>query len=281
MSKQNAHHGLHPAHKGRKELRHWRPDQKWYHPFLCSGVVRLSQYILGRKNILTFHGRERWDALFSNNQWSNMHGRGLLSFSNHVSLFDDPLLISNLGTTNIDDVRWIAADHKNFFGSNLKGIVYSGGRCVPIIRGGGLDQPGFDFLIERLKNGEWVHIFPEGGRSRDKEHRIQKNFKIGIGKLMRDTNPVVMPFYHYGMHEVLPIGKALPKWGKNVDVYFGEPTSIDDEWWNALLKGNPTELTEHGTWKQATRWAEETLLSLEEQYRPHAEMIRETPPTVG
>lgn len=274
MSKPTTKNSLHPAHKGRKELRHWRPDQKWYHPFLCSSVVRLSQYILGRKNTLSFHGRERWDALFANNQWNNTQGRGLLSFSNHVSLFDDPLLISNLGTTNINDVRWIAADHKNFFGNNLKGIIYSGGRCVPIIRGGGLEQPGFDFLIDRLNNGEWVHIFPEGGRSRDKEHRIQKNFKIGIGKLMRETNPVVMPFYHYGMHDVLPIGKALPTSGKKVDVYFGEPTIIDEQWWEEQLKNTPSAITPHSSWKQASVWAEKTLLSLEAQYRPLAEKIR-------
>ena len=178
MFKLSSNRKQHPAHKGKIELRHWRPDQKWYHPFLCSSVVRLSQYILGKKNHLVFHGRERWDELFSNNQWRDSGGRGLLSFSNHVSLFDDPLLVSNLGSTKINDVRWIAADHKNFFGNNIKGIVYSGGRCVPIIRGGGLEQPGFDFLVERLQMGEWVHIFPEGGRSRDKEHRIQKNFKI-------------------------------------------------------------------------------------------------------
>ena len=110
-----------------------------------------------RMNDLEFDGAERWEGLFRDRQ------RGLLSFSNHVSLFDDPLLIANLGTTRYGDVRWIPADHLNFFGNAMKGLVFSAGKCVPIIRGGGLEQQGMTFLSERLKAGDWVHIFPEGG----------------------------------------------------------------------------------------------------------------------
>jgi monolysocardiolipin acyltransferase len=282
MCKPTTRTKLHPKHKGKEELQYWRADQKWYHPIICSSVVHLSRFILSRRNTLIFHGRERWDALFSkNNPWTSGTGRGLLSFSNHVSLFDDPLLISNLGKTKINEVRWIAADHKNFFGSNLKGIIYSGGRCVPIIRGGGLDQPGFDFLVDRLNNGEWVHIFPEGGRSRDKEHRIQQNFKIGIGKLMRETNPVVMPFYHYGMHEVLPIGQALPNSKKKVDVYFGTPTIIDEQWWKNLLQDAPAAITPHNAWKKAAVWTEKVLLDLENQHRPVEKSSTETTSEAG
>ena len=109
-------------------------------------------------------------------EWNHVtkdRAHGLLSFSNHVSLFDDPLLISNLGTTAYQDVRWIAADHKNFFSTKLKGFIFSAGKCVPIVRGGGLKQPGFDFLVDRLKQKDWVHIFPEGGRTREAKGKLK------------------------------------------------------------------------------------------------------------
>ena len=70
---------------------------------------------------------------------------------------------------------------------------------------------------------------------------------------MRETNPVVMPFYHYGMHDVLPIGKALPTSGK-VDVYFGEPTIINEQWWEDHSKIHL--LPSLHIVKQAAVWAE-------------------------
>ena len=135
-------------------------------PPLSRFVVNLSRFVMQGMNTVVFEGQERWEAVFEH------EGRGVLSFSNHVSLFDDPLLISNLGRTRFDDVRWIGSDHINFFGTALKGLIYSAGKCVPIVRGGGLDQPGFSFLSERLKAGDWVHIFPEGGRTREPEQFV-------------------------------------------------------------------------------------------------------------
>ena len=40
-----------------------------------------------------------------------------------------------------------------------------------------------------------------------------------------------MPFYHYGMHEILPIGTMIPNKGKEVNIQFGEAECIDDKWW--------------------------------------------------
>ena len=266
------HRKQHPAHNGRHELKYWRPDKHWYHSFLCASVVQCSRFVLNQMNRISFVHKNNWDDLFGgpNHTWFREDGRGLLSFSNHVSLFDDPLITSNLGTTRYRDVRWIAADHKNFFGSNLKGIIYSAGKCVPIIRGGGLKQPGFDFLVSRLRKGDWVHIFPEGGRTRDSLGRLQLPLKIGIGKLIYEANPVVIPFYHYGMHEVLPIGKAMPQKGKNIHLQFGSAEVVDDTWWQKIL-GRSGELgSPHDAWQAATNWATEKLQSLEECMHPHA-----------
>jgi len=205
-------------------------------------------------NRLTFDGRDRWESAFASTD------AGVLSFSNHVSLFDDPLLISNLGQTRYSQVRWIPADHLNFFGSRLKGLLFSCGKCVPIIRGGGLEQPGFSFLLERLRAGDWVHIFPEGGRTRDPGALLRTPFKTGIGRLLVEAQPIAMPFYHRGMHEILPIGSRLPRWGKEVDVLFGDATRIDDAWIHQLA---PDADTPAARWQQVTSWAEATLTTLE------------------
>ena len=262
--------GAHPAHQGEEALKHWRPDQQWYSAAICASVVKLSKLVLGRLSDLQFEGRERWDALFTSEAQSERKSaqRGLLSFSNHVSLFDDPLLVSNLGETAFQQVRWIAADHINFFGNQLKGIIYSSGKCVPIIRGGGLKQPGFDFLAERLKFGDWVHIFPEGGRSREGEHRLQLPLKVGIGKLICEAQPILMPFYHYGMQNVLPIGRSVPRLGKRVTVRFGEPTVTSETW---LTELGVSDVQDSAAWSLTTEWARDELLALEQITHPRAQ----------
>lgn len=195
----------------------WKPGRRWYHPSLAFLVIRLSRFIMNTLNTLTI---ERLEVLHSLRE---RDGRGLLTFSNHVSLFDDPLLISNFNVTRYDDVRWVAADAINFFGSPFKAWLFTAGKAVPIARGSGLNQPGLAFVRDRLAEGAWVHIFPEGGRTRDPRALMTHPVKTGIGRLMAEAQPIALPFYHYGMHEVLPVGARLPRRGKSVRLVFGDP----------------------------------------------------------
>ena len=237
------------------ELKHWNPRVGLVQRAVCGAVVQFSRFVMRRLNSVNFIGTERWEDAFSHG------GRGILSFSNHVSLFDDPLLVSNLGRTRFDDVRWIGADHQNFYGSALKGFISAAGKCVPIVRGAGLDQPGLSFLCERLKEGEWVHIFPEGGRTRDPDARMRLPFKTGIGQLMVEARPVVMPFYHYGMHRILPIGRTVPKTGHAVTVRFGQATSIDEPWLAQYT--SVADSTTGKLYRALTDWSQGELLTLE------------------
>jgi monolysocardiolipin acyltransferase len=200
----------------RRALDRWHPGQRWYHPAMATAVIRTSRFVMQRMNRLEIEGVERFDDLMDRGD------RGLLTFSNHVSLFDDPLLVGNFGLPGYRDIRWVAADAINFFGSTPKSWLFTAGKAVPIVRGAGLKQPGFHFLADRLRDGAWVHIFPEGGRTRDPQALMQPSFKPGIGRLIAETDPIVLPFYHYGMHEVLPVGASAPRRGKTVRVLVGE-----------------------------------------------------------
>jgi len=241
-------------------LQHWNPKGNWQKRLICQCVVQMSRGIMNVMNAVEFEGREHWESAFQQG------GRGILSFSNHVSLFDDPLLVSSLGRTGFDEVRWIGADHLNFYGSAVKGFISSAGKCVPIIRGGGLDQPGLSFLADRLKLGEWVHIFPEGGRTRDPGSKMRHPFKTGIGQLLAAAKPIAIPFYHYGMHEILPIGRRFPKWGKKVRVMFGEHTLVTDDLLAAMT--DPSDETDSALWQTLASWSYDQLRCLEQVVHP-------------
>lgn len=242
---------------GREEraVRRWKPGTRWHHPAMAYVVIRLSRLIVGRMNRLEVEGGERFDGL------RERGGRGLLTFSNHVSMFDDPLLPCNLGLPKYSEVRWVAADALNFFGSPWKAWLFTAGKAVPIVRGAGMDQPGFRFLLERLKEGEWVHIFPEGKRTRKPVGMMADELKGGIGMLMAEAKPIALPFYHYGMHEVLPVGSLRPRRGKRVRLVFGEEIDCAE-----LAAGQPSRRVA----ALMTKTALEALQDLERLVHPDA-----------
>lgn len=79
-----------------------------------------------------------------------------------------------------------------------------------------------DDAVHKLDSGDWIHIFPEGTRSSD---RRLLPIKPGIAKLVSAAQkcPVVLPFYHVNMDQVLPRGVSFPRCGKTVHVLVGDP----------------------------------------------------------
>lgn len=189
-------------------------------------------------------------------------GRGMLTCSNHSTYPDDPFIPSiMLGgrylnswkillgeNSEYDDWKWTPAEKKNFFyhqnetQRRIYRWFFGRTKTVPILRGQGLDQLAQKRLESFLKQGDWVHVFGEGTRTR--EHGKLGEFKPGVGKLIHEApETLIVPFGHDGLQNVTPLGsgaevinektgktdKTILKTGQQIQVVIGEPFTLEEE----------------------------------------------------
>ncbi|KAL0006022.1 hypothetical protein SO802_013583 [Lithocarpus litseifolius] len=157
----------------------------------------------------------------------------LVSVSNHVASLDDPLVIASLLPPRVlldaQSLRWTLCASDRCFSNPVFSTFFRSVKVLPLARGEGLYQKGMDMAIAKLNRGGWVHIFPEGGRSRDGGKTMGAS-KRGVGRLVLDADntPMVLPFVHTGMQEIMPIGASIPRIRKTVTVLIGDPIRFDD-----------------------------------------------------
>ena len=139
-----------------------------------------------------------------------VEGRGevpLITVSNHASCLDDPVLFGLLpwrcGLGPRMKMRWSVAAQEILFTSKLKTWFFAKGQTIPIVRGDGIFQKGVEHALECLAQNRWVHVFSEG---RVNQLRTLLPFRWGVGRLVMESPvpPIVVPFWHSGMHRVLP-----------------------------------------------------------------------------
>ncbi|ONH97417.1 hypothetical protein PRUPE_7G189000 [Prunus persica] len=162
-------------------------------------------------------------------------GVPLVTVSNHMSTMDDPLLWGFKGfpITDAKLSRWALAAEDICFKSSMLSYFFRLGKCIPIIRGGGIYQEHMDEALERLSEGEWLHTFPEGKVSQ--EDAPIRRLKWGTASLIAraPVTPIVLPIVHTGFEQVMPEnfyrGKRppFPLWNKNIKIIVGEPMELD------------------------------------------------------
>jgi 1-acyl-sn-glycerol-3-phosphate acyltransferase len=125
------------------------------------------------------------------------------------------------------------ADRKNFFGDpdskRLKDRIlrvlgrhfFRHLRAFPVDRKRG-DLSQVDTWIEMLKNNIVV-VFPEGTRSRSGEIG---HGKAGVGKLIYEARPTVIPVRMVGMSRVLGVGRVIPGAFQTVRIFIEKPLDM-------------------------------------------------------
>lgn len=160
-------------------------------------------------------------------RWNIGIAKNTLVASNHRTMIDSYLL----GIFSVWPLGWIMpwvlpyhpAAKENFFRNRIIGWFSWRWRCIPVRRGV-KDMEALQVMTETLPKGSMC-IFPEGTRSRTGE---LKEGRPGTGKLIHDTRCKVVPVYHSGMENVLPVGTPWPRFFQKIEVNIGKPIDMSD-----------------------------------------------------
>lgn len=140
---------------------------------------------------------------------------GVIIAANHVSYLDPPVIGVALKRQAVFMAR------EGLFKIPLLGLFIRA-FSIPIKRG--KPQPStIKEVIKRLKNGEVIVIFPEGGRRSDGNIA---DIKRGIGVITQLAKVPVIPTYLNGTDKALPVGAKFLRLAK-ITVTFGHPIKIE------------------------------------------------------
>lgn len=166
---------------------------------------------------------------------------GVVFAANHASYTDIPLL--GCGVRR----RLYYLGRSNLFSNPVLNRMLRFLGWIPL-RPGRVDRTAFGLVVELLKAGKAVVIFPEGTRTPNGQ--LQEG-KPGIGVIVAEAHCPVVPVYIAGTFDVLPIGV---KWMRcrPVHVVFGEPIDFTHE----IQMYHGKELYQHITQRVMTRIAD-------------------------
>ncbi|PVU95250.1 hypothetical protein BB559_002805 [Furculomyces boomerangus] len=166
--------------------------------------------------------------------------QAVITYSNHISTFDDPIIWGLLPKSIRKDpnlMRWtLGAKELTFINPPLTAF-FSLGKVIPIIRGIGIYQAAMDVALSKINDKKWVHIFPEGFVNQKPE---LLRFKWGVSRLIMEAEqtPIVVPIFHRGLDDVFPLSNkyrypVLYPRDKSIYINFGNPlnfTQVVNDW---------------------------------------------------
>lgn len=159
---------------------------------------------------------------------------GIVSFANHISVLDEPLMWGVMPRhlfRSARTVRWSLGASDIIFHNDLCRWFFTRGQTWETFRGQGIFQRAMNEAVAQLDAGSWVHIFPEGKVNLTNSTYLRR-FKWGISRLVLEprVTPYVVPIWLIGFDQIMPNGRGYPRWmprtGADVCVSFGEPIPV-------------------------------------------------------
>ena len=173
-------------------------------------------------------------------------GRGLLTVSNHISTLDDPIMMAALvplrtylQPSHFDArLRWALCAHEICYRTAALRSFFTQMQALPVDRGAGLSQFAVHASAQKLRDGGWVHVFPEGAVHRASDGTT-RSMKWGVAQMLLESSigrtgavepraPLLVPLYHRGMENVMPNTVGVPGVGQKISVSVGAPIDVDD-----------------------------------------------------
>jgi len=193
-----------------------------------TGAVALAAkaYVSGLNSVTVFYRERLVEAVER-----RPSDQGLLTLCNHISALDDPIalvpLVKPRWFLDSKRIRWTLCAANRCFKNEVMSRFMEAARVIPVTRGLGVLQPGITAALARLHAGDWVHVFPEGRRSLSGDLLTTR---YGVGKLIADpaVTPIVIPYVHHGMQEILPKGRTHLGLGHHLYILVGEPIDLSD-----------------------------------------------------
>lgn len=141
---------------------------------------------------------------------------GVLIASNHISGYETVFLPWAVMRTHPLQMLWAPAKEE-LFRNPLLGALFKSWGAFPVKRGRDVRAGR---TLAGLLQDQKVMLFPEG--TRNKDGRLGKGNR-GVGKLIYDTRPVVIPTALTGLNEW-----KFPGLGQKATVAFGAPLDFSD-----------------------------------------------------
>lgn len=141
---------------------------------------------------------------------------GVLIASNHISAYETIFLPWAVIRRHLMQMLWAPAKEE-LFAKPFQRLIYSSWGAFPVKRG--RDVRAGKTINDLLKDQK-VMLFPEGTRHKD---GVLGKGNRGVGKIIFDTRPVVIPTALTGLNRW-----KLPGVGQEASVVFGKPLDFSD-----------------------------------------------------
>lgn len=148
--------------------------------------------------------------------------------ANHASYIDHYIIGGLIENYIEEDLYFVAKkEHfSNFFTKKWHASL----KAIPIDRNSSADI-ALKNVIEILKKGKTVLIYPEGTRSTT--GRIQKG-KTGVAVLALKAKVPVIPIGIINTHKILPKGSIIPRFNVKAEIKIGKPLTFNQYYDTAI-----------------------------------------------